>query len=469
MTKMKKIIIPILLLIICMIAIPKTLNHAPAEEPEEPITTTVIGELSAIENVIGNAENPQEALRTYLIEWAKENDFKYEKDRFNNVLIEKPAEKGFEDLPVTILHGKDKNIALALYVMKMSEAKEGLKVLFTFEENQEMIGAENLNPDWLTGDYLISLGDFHQNAIVNGSAGVENISFNQTMVWVAPLNTKAFEIALRNFKGGSTFVEENLENGNPIKICSDLLANAKNNGIVLELASFNAGVNSGTIPQDATFVVVVNEYDSKGLQKVYKDALDKFKKAYGDIEKEATMEIRPVEIPDKVLTKESSSNIISYLYGMVDGVFTLDPEEKNKVESSSTISNAYTYTGDFTGSLIMQSTSPGALIRIQDAYEKVCYLSEIQYEVTSSYPIWQGKENSRLFPLMLQYQKDLLGGKVNTWQLYQPLECSYFAQKNPLLDMVYLAVEKQEEFILQMLNEESMKEQISISSEGAIE
>ncbi len=456
---MKKLIIPILLLIVCIVLIPKTLSQVPTQEPEEPKETTIIGELSAIENVIGNAENPQEALKFYLLEWAKENNLKGSKDKYGNVLIEKVAEDGFEDLPVTILHGNNKNIASALYVVKMSETKAGIKVLYTLKKEDDMTGAENVNPLWLAGDQLISLGNSQEASMVNSSAGMETLSFAQTMVWVKPLNTKAFEVSLRNFNGGSAHSEENLQNANPIKICGDLLAYAKNNGIVLELASFNAGVTPGFIPQDATFVVVVNEYDSKGFQKVYQEALDKFKKAYKDIEKDATFEIRPVELPDKVLVKESSSNIISYLYGMVDGVFTLSPEEKNKVESSSTLSTAYTYTGNFTGSLSMLSTSPGALAQIQDAHQKVCYLSEIEYAAENTCPAWEKNTDSKLFPLMMEYQRELLGHKINTSPLYRPLECSFFVQKNPDLDMIYLAVDKQEELILYLLGDRSLEEE----------
>lgn len=450
---MKKIIVLVMALVVCIILIPKAIGAGTPDDPEPEEPNSVTKEFAAIETVMGNSDSPYDDLSDYLIEWAETNGYECEEDDNKNILITKPAKNGYEKSPVTILHGNNKYIGSALYVLKTSATRGCLKVLYTHPGDDGHMGAEALNPDFLEGDYLISVNDPDKNYIANSASGNEEYILSKQLEWTAPENLNAFEISLNGFSGGDAGFDNKKKKQNPIKIAGNFLATAKSQGIILELASINGGTSADSIPQDVSFIVVVNEYDAKRINTLFENTSSAFDKNYGSAEKEATFTIKPVDTPEKVLSKESANTVISYLYGFSNGIYATSEEDSNVITASSNLGTANTSSGNFESNIAITTANKELAAELNDAHYKLCYLTGMDYNFKLSNPAWNQNMGSTLFPILSDYYDESDGKKVKTGNITTPLECAWFRQKNQLLDIVWLSIEKPEEIILKFLGD----------------
>lgn len=441
----------------------------------DPVESGVLQEFMSLSEVPRDSENTN-AISDYLRSWAKENELKVVVDKVNNVIIEKPATPGYEDAPTTILQGNmdmiysstegvsydpetnplkvinngktltgdgtnlgadsGSGMATALYILKNAKAHGPLRAIFTVDKETSMLGAEKLDPKHLIGDYLINLNNESDTSLCNSSAGYTAYEMSRPLIWNAPTNNNAFEIALRDLTGGDSGENINENHANAIKILGTILAQAQSQGIVLELASFNGGVADNIIPSDATAVVVLNDYDVKKFKGIYNTAVDDFKRDFGSVEKDATMTLTGAAVQTRVLSRDDCNSIVSYLYGIVNGVNSTSPDDKNFVESSSNIGTAYTFTGNFTSQVLVRSSSEEKNAELLNAHDTLCRMCNINYSISSSSPGWPINTNSTLVPAITSIYKQLYEEDMNIAPIHSSLECGWFAQKNPALEMV---------------------------------
>lgn len=449
---MKKIL-SVLFIIVCgVIIIPMAINSPEPIAPEVISEASVDTQYQPILDVTQNSDNPQLALSNYLKSWAKENDFTVVQDKTKNVIITKKAKPGYEDAPSTILQSSNgKGMATALHVLTTTKYEGDLKAIFTMTDGTNMIGAENLNPAYLDSDYLINLSNDEKQYITNGSAGTTTYSVNKNLSWDTPKNDFAFEIAVRGFTGGDA---SDTGNPNALIFMSKFLANAKSQGVVLELASLNGGTTSTTIPNEATLVVVVNEFDGRRVQKLFNSSVETFKNASDSSEKNATFTLTPLEVvPEKVLSRADTNAIISYLYGIVDGVYSMSPNITDLIESSSNLGTAYSFTGNFTSSIVTTSFSEERNQELNVAHNKLFYLSGMNSTMKLSCPTWVQKPGSSLLSIMSDNYSEEENAAISNTPLHRGSECGWFAQKNPSTDIISMSVTSPEKYILKFLGD----------------
>ncbi|MEG2200071.1 MAG: hypothetical protein RRY25_07300, partial [Anaerovorax sp.] len=363
---MKKILAVLFIIVCGVIVIPMAINSPEPIPPKVVEPDSVEAQYQPILEAVKGSDNPQLALSNYLKDWAKENDFHVVQDKSKNVIITKDAKEGYEKAPSTILQSStSQGIASALYVLKTTSYSGKLKVIFT------VVNGETLDPSYLDSDYLINIVHDEKQYITNGSAETSLYSVDKNLSWVAPKNTLAFEIVARGFTGGNV---DSIGNANALNFAGRFLANGRNQGMVLELASLNGGTAASHIANEVAFVVVVNEYDGKRIEKLFNSSVEKFKNKY-DTEGTAEFTLTPLEaLPEKVLSRTDTNSIISYLYGIVDGIYSMSPTSADLIESSSNMGTANTFTGNFTSHIMTTSFSDGRTTELDTAHHKLFYL-----------------------------------------------------------------------------------------------
>lgn len=471
---MKKILIAIIVILIGVVGfllIPKEKEKVPTPQID-PVESGILQEFTKISE-LPKQPGDTRVISNYLRSWAKENNYKVTVDKVNNIIIEKPASSGYENAPTTILQGhmntalknesntstkgavhvisdgavltaKDTelgsdgsaSIATALYLLKSTEKHGSIKAILTIDADSNTHAAEKLDPKYLEGDYLINIDSEQDRVLCNGSASLTSYDMSRALTWVKPRNENAFEVAIHGLQGGDSGDHINENHANAIKILGTLFAQAQSQGIVLELASFNGGTDGKEIPSDATAVVILNQYDVKKFQSIYNTATSDFKSDFGNTEKNATFTLTPSAITDKVLSKEDSNSIISYLYGIVNGVNSTTASNDGMVESSSNIGTAYTHTGNFSSMVLVRSSSQERSVELTTAHDKLAKLCNITYTISSNEPGWPMKENSTLTPEITSIYQKLFQQKVAGKPIHSSSELGWFASKNPNLDMI---------------------------------
>ena len=472
---MKQLIAITLILCLCFTTLTGCNGKEEEVNNDAAVRTAILDEFIKISQ-IPRESGLERAMSTYLKNWAKENGFDVIRDSSNNVIITKPASTGYEKAPTTILQcnmdskiavaddtvfnplidtvtivdngetltasstsfGADSGIgmATALYVLKSAQKHGPIRAVFTIDGETEMTGAEKLKAKYLEGDYLINLSWNSDRSALIGSGGTASYDMKHAIEWTTPQNAIPYVLSLTGLVGGDADEEIGNGNANAIKIIGEVLANAQGKGILFELGSFNGGLSRDTIPSAASALIIINESDQKKMQEVVDDAMDAFKDAYGDVEQDYAFTYQETEMPDKVVSFEDNGSIISFIYGIINGVQSMSESYEDIVESASNLGLVSTSTGDFLAEVSAASTSDVGLYEITTAHEAISSMSSLEYTFYEGVPRWPDHPDSFLITSIQNIYSTIYDDKMSVDIVHIERECGWFAKKNPKLQII---------------------------------
>ncbi len=472
---MKRMVAAALILSLCISILTGCDNKSVEVIDDTAVQKAILDEFISISQIPRDSGH-ERAISTYLRSWAKENGFEVIRDSSNNVIITKSASAGYENAPTTILHsnmdskisvsenaafnplsetvfpvvegnvmsangtsigaGSGIGMATALYVLKNSQKHGPIRVIFTTDGEAGMTGAKNLKSKHLDGDYLINLNWSSNRSIGLGSGGTAAYDMMHEIKWTAPGNAIPYVLSLSGLNGGDA--DRDIGNGgaNAIKIIGEVLANAQGKGILFELGSFNGGISRDTIPEAAAALIIINESDRKKMQGVVDDAMSSFQNAYGIVEENYTFTYQETEMPDKVVSFEDNGSIISFIYGILDGVQSMTKSYDHVVESASNLGMVSTATGNFLAQVSAASTSDVGLYKITSAHEAISGMSNLTYTYYEGVPRWPDHPDSVLFNSVQNIFSQLYDEELPAGIVHHELECGWFAKKNPKLQII---------------------------------
>ena len=256
---MKRFLTGILALSICITMLAGCQNNN-TNVSDETIRTTVLNDFMKISEIPRVSEH-MNAVSGYLRSWAKENGFRVVRDKFYNIIIDEPRIKrlrrraadypagayGYDSRSEIYPAGADYRrcrdigagdrfrsagcgesgygsgqssqqrgntygdgtslgaddgigIALAQYILKNAENHGPIRVIFTSNAETSMSGAQNIDPRYLDGKYLINLDWRNDASIGVGSPGISDYRMSRNITWTAPKNTAAYEVSPARLK-----------------------------------------------------------------------------------------------------------------------------------------------------------------------------------------------------------------------------------------------------------------------------
>ena len=439
------------------------------------VRTAILNELNNISQ-IPRESGHERAMSSYLKTWAKNNGFNVTRDSSNNVIINVPATAGYEKAPTTILQsnmdskiavtdgtnfdpfnatiklvdngetltttgtsiGADSSVgmATALYVLKNSQKHGPIRAIFTTGGEAGLTGAEKLKSKYLEGDYLINLDWTTDRTVGIGSGGTAAYDMMREINWTAPKNAIPYVLSLSGLNGGNADTDIGKGGANAIKTIGEVLASAQGKGILFELGAFNGGISRDTIPTAATALIIINESDEKKMQGVVDDAMKIFKSSYGDVEKNYTFTYQEAQMPDKVVSFEDTGSIISFIYGIINGVQADSKDYNGVVESATNLGMVSTATGNFLCQIYADSTSITGLGEITNAHEAISGMSSLKYTYYDGVPRWTAQPDNALYTAIRETSDSLFGDKPSADIVHRPDECGWFLDKNPSLQII---------------------------------
>ena len=472
---MKRLISLLLIVALCCSILSGCNDNGSNPIDNQAIQTEILDEFLKITEV-PRESGSEAAISAYLKNWAKENGFEVIRDKSNNIIIEEPATPGYDNAPVTILQsnmdmlykadpgiqfdpmvdpitvmkndtsyigagtnlGADSGIgmATALYVLKHADKHGPIRVIFTADGENSFQGVKKLNPKYLDGDFLINLDWKNKNTIGVSSAGTVSYRMSRDITWTTPKSSFPVEISISGLKGGDAEKDINDGRANAVKVIGETLAKAQGSGILFELAGFNGGLSGDTIPTAATAVIIINVSDVKKLKNVLNSAIDDFKNTYGKVEETYSFTYHEAEtMPDKVVSFDDNGSIMSFIYGMVNGVQTMSEDFSDMPESSSNLGMVSTHTGNFLAEITAGSNSETALEDITNEHEAISTMSAMEYQSKSITPIWSYEPDNLLVKSLQDLSQNTFGQRLKPDAVHEELECSWLLEKNPDLLM----------------------------------
>ena len=436
------------------------------------ILEEVLEEFSKLAAIPRQSKHEQ-AVSNFLREYLNDLGISALQDLKWNVIAEIPASDGCENAPLTILQahmdmvcvaeagyeynalrdpiklvrtekfleaegtslGADDGMGIAaiLYTLKHAdEFQHGpVRVIFTVDEEAGMSGALNLNEKYFSdAACMINCDSEIFEEIVVSSAGNVHVDFSREIKYVAPNKnfTTAVKIKISGLSGGHSGIEITGSRANAVKVMGNLLQAIREHGN-FQLASFSAGTASNVIPSAAEVVIVTN-LPSPDISDAGEIFTERIKKIYGA--QNFKVEVGVAQVPEKVFSAEDFECLTELITLIHSGVYSVNGEAPLTSANIGIIR-----TGDSVEvNVLARSNITELLTEFINLFAQIAKVTGFGVHFGKPVPAWDLKPQSRLTKIATEVCTQQNGFAPKVHISHGGLECSFFAAKNPRLDII---------------------------------
>ncbi|BCJ95205.1 aminoacyl-histidine dipeptidase [Anaerocolumna cellulosilytica] len=436
------------------------------------------------------------AISNYLVEYAKSHGLEYVQDEYENVVIIKEASKGYENAPAVIIQGHmdmvcektndcthdfltegidlfvdgdyihadrttlgaDNGIALAYSLAFLEDETlkhPRIEAIFTTDEEVGMDGAIGLDVSILKGKYLINVDSEEEGSLLISSAGGLTATCELP---VKRINEKGLKVhlSISELQGGHSGAEIHKNRTNATKLMARLLFELKDS-TDFYLADLAGGLKDNAIPREASSYIVVESKELDALQETVKSLTAKYKNELVTSEPGLTIDVAVQEEGKySVLHPTSFEKLLFLLLNTPNGVQVMSSDISGLVESSL---NLGIFKMEEEKAVYCFSVRSSVNSYKQFICSRLQYMANFlggEFYVRGQYPAWEYKKESFLRDHMCKIFKEQYGREAKLEAIHAGLECSFFAEKIPGVDIVSLGPD--------MNDIHTPKERLSISS-----
>lgn len=420
----------------------------------------------------------EERVRLYLRNFAGQNNLSFKEDSVGNIVISIPPKPGFEKVPVVVLQShvdmvceKNKNTihdfnndpiklvrdgdwikaegttlgadngigaAAALAIVNDDGFNHGeIELLFTVDEETGLTGANNLEPRFITGKYLLNLDSEEDGIFYVGCAGgmdtvgTLKIDYEQVDDAWSP-----YTIFISGLKGGHSGINIGDKRANAIKLLGFLLNKLK--VVDYYIGAISGGSKRNAIAREAEAIIYIkNEYEAVLREYINAFSLEsvlEYRASDGDIK--ISFEKSDTDTSSKVFTKEFADKVINLIIGLPHGVISMSMEIAGLVETSTNLATVVMENDQIKIGTSQRSSIESAKRNIAASVKSVFDLAEANVVVGDGYPGWQPNLGSKLLKLSSKVHKEIFGKAPELKAIHAGLECGILGDKYPGLEMV---------------------------------
>ena len=390
-----------------------------------------------------------------MIEFLKDfgNELKLETviDKTGNVIIRKPASKGYENRKTLILQshmdmvcdklvdkeidfttdpietyvegewlkadgttlGADDGIGCAMQMAILADntLEHGpIECVFTRDEETGLTGAHGMEAGFMTGDLLVNLDSEDEGQFFISCAG--GVTTNATFKFTkenAPEGYFFMKLSLKGLHGGHSGDDINKKFANGIKLLTRFIYMTSEK-YDLRLASFNSGRMHNAIPRDGVVVFAVPSEAKEdvriALNVFAKEVEDEFHVTESDIQ--FNLESTDAE---PVMPQSTSRNLILALQAVDNGPYAMCQDEALAwmVETSSNIASVTTSDNEVKIVASQRSNVMSNLTNMGNTVKAAFQLAGAEVTQGDRYPAWKMNPNSQLTEIVVETYKKLFG------------------------------------------------------------
>ena len=419
-----------------------------------------------ISQIPRGSKNEKE-ISNFLYKFAKDLNLEVIQDEHLNIIIRKPATKGYENCPGVILQGHmdmvceknkdvdhdfekdpidlriiddmiyangttlgaDNGIAVAMSMAVLASndlAHPALEVLITSDEEAGMTGAMNLDGSILKGKYIINLDSEEEGYLLVSCAG-GNRSYVTLPLTYKPVdeNKQALLVEVKGLLGGHSGMDIIKQRANSNVVMGRVLNLLDVN---YDLVEVNGGSKNNAIPRECESKVVVD-----------KNQVDAFKSSLSKIEEILKNEFRTTDpglkivveeaSADKVLTDECKSKALLLLNLIPNGIQTQSMDIEGLVESSTNLGVVKTSEDKMSFESAVRSSVATLRESINDKTKLLANSVGANIEITDGYPAWEYVKDSKLEHICVDVYEKLTGKKPVITAIHAGLECGLLLSK----------------------------------------
>ncbi|MGB8491984.1 MAG: aminoacyl-histidine dipeptidase [Bacteroidales bacterium] len=427
--------------------------------------------------LIPRPSKKEQRMVDFVVRFGKENNLETVVDKVGNVIIRKPATKGFENRKGVILQthldmvpqknsdkkhdfekdpietivdgewvrangttlGSDNGIgvASALAVLASKDIQHGpLEALFTVDEETGMTGANAIGKGLLKGDILINLDSEDEGELYVGCAGGIDVSIRKDYGQEKPLHgLVAFRVILKGLKGGHSGVDIALGRANSNKLLYRFLMQAESD-FGIKLAEAAGGDLRNAIPRESYALVVIPEIKADEFKKFVKGYEQMYRNEFAETEPTLSFTAEKADMPTKVMKEAEQYKIIRALFACPNGVQRMSQAMPGLVETSNNLAIVKCIDGKFQADCLTRSSVDSAKVATAWKIAAVFHLIGAEVTLSGSYPGWKPDMESPILKTTSQVYKTMYGKVPAINAIHAGLECGILGGVYPGLDMI---------------------------------
>lgn len=386
-------------------------------------------------------------------------------DKTGNVVVIKPASKGYENKSTVILQahldmvpqkntdvvhdfskdpieayidgdkvkarsttlGADNGmgVAMILAVLEDNNIKHPeIEALFTIDEEVGMDGAFGLEKGFLNGTLMLNLDTEEDDELCVGCAGGAdvNVTFGFTDDTELEEGDVAFKVSLTGLKGGHSGTQIDLGRANANKLMNRFLKELVRN-YEARLASINGGSLRNAIPRESFAVVSIPEQLSDDLMDLVQEYEQLFRDEYAGIEESISFKAEKTDMPKTLLPVMVQDDLINAVEGCPNGVISMLAEFPDTVESSLNLALVQSSPQRIEVKLLVRSSSESRKEWVCSQVESVFLLAGANVQTSGEYPGWQPNAHSNLLHIMEKIYLEKFGERPKVNVIHAGLEC----------------------------------------------
>lgn len=444
-------------------------------------------EISSIPRGSGNME----LIAEYCMDFARKFSLKAVRDGANNVIIYKPATKGYENSQPVILQGHldmvcqkeqgremdfekdgldiyvdgdyikargttlgaDNGIAVAMIMAILSSddiAHPPIEALFTTDEEIGMIGASQIDGALFKGKKLINLDSEEQDKLTVSCAGGSEFEMSLPVSYTKTSGGK-ITILVSGLKGGHSGVE--IDKG---RINASILMGRMLSGISdFEIISITGGDKSNAITNACRAELVCP--DPEKTVAMLDEHAQLIIKEIAEIEPDVDISVALYEKGEfDVIDGGAKEKLIFALLFLPNGVQSMSANIEGLVETSLNLGILKTEEDKITMVSALRSNKQTALLWLEEKLKSFAKMLEFEVKTYGHYPPWEFNENSSLQQLYKECFKGKFGYEPTVEAIHAGLECGTLSAKIKDLDAISIGPE--------LSDVHTTKEKLKISS-----
>ena len=429
-------------------------------------------------NQIPRPSKHEEQMIAYLKEFGRKRGLETLVDETGNVIIRKPASKGYEQRAVTVLQshmdmvcdklvdvdfdfhkdaiqtyvegdwlhakgttlGADDGIGVAieLALLDSDDLEHGpIECVFTRDEETGLTGAFGMKAGFMTGDYLINLDSEDEGQIfVSCAGGINTTATFRFEREKAPEGHFFIEASLKGLNGGHSGDDIEKKRANAIKLMARFLY-MQQEKLDLRLAQWNSGKMHNAIPRDGKIVFAVPADRKEQVRADWNVFTSEVEDEFHVTDKNMVWNMESAEA-QTVMPKTVSVGLIRAVQAMDNGVLAMCQDEALAlmVETSSNVASVQSSEGEVVVVTSQRSNVMSNLRNMADSVKAVFQLAGADVVQNDGYPAWKMNPNSKLVKVTVDAYRKLFGKDPQVKGIHAGLECGLFSEKYPHLDMV---------------------------------
>ncbi len=414
----------------------------------------------------------EKAVSDYTVSFAKALGLDVIQDERNNVIIKKPASRGYESSapviiqghldmvceknsdtvhdfekdPIKVIYdgdiihadnttlGADDGIAVAMAMAVLSDdtlEHPPIEAVFTTEEETTMSGASALDISLLKGRRLINIDSEVEGVFTVGCAGGRKPTVHIPVEYTAPPFGSFALVKVSGLLGGHSGLDIHRGRANANKVMGEILE-----GIIDEdcrLAEISGGAKENAIPRESRAVICCR--DGERLRSKLSDIGKRLKEKYSAVDPGMEIETEACKRYDKVFSIETAHNIINTINEIPNGVIAMDTE-LNMVKTSNNIGVIRTSEEE---AGIFCALRSAVTAEKQAVYDEIVSIGNKYGGKTTyrgDYPAWEYKPVSELRDMLVSIYTKMFGKAPVIETVHAGLECGIISEKAPDMDII---------------------------------